>query len=347
MPTEIDSITDISNLTRTARKKGEIVSASLDLTEYFVLPKFAVDSAKRTSVGGGTYSEWPVKIIVGQTAAHVGHDTPDTATTTNSTIMGSIKWRKLTANWTWDLEEQSVNSGSAEQMYDYVALQRLSMEEALVEEMEEAFVKKPTDSNDDTSPMGLPYWYVKHATTGFYGGNPAGFSAGAGNINATTYDRWRNYTGTYQNISAADLLLSLRKAFRKTSFKAPVPVAGQIAGGLTRDILTNDDVILELEELLRTQNENLGVDLVRWVDRVILNGFMVTSMPILNADTEDPVYFVSWDALKLMVHGEWWMKETPPLRHPEFHNRFTTFSDTRYNWVCKNRRTGGVLHNPA
>lgn len=346
MPDEIHLIQDISNITRTARKKGEIVSAALDLAEYFVLPKFAVDSGKRVSVGGGTFTEWLVKVIVGQTAAHVAHDTPDTATTVNTTVKGNLKWRKLTSNWTWDLEERSVNTGTDTEMYDYVALQRLSMEEALVEEMELAFTQKPENSNDVTSPAGLPFWNVKNATEGFTGGNPSGFSNGPGDINSTTYPRTKNYSATYQNIEPDDLLFTLRKAFRKTRFISPTPVSGVIGMSLNRDILTNDDVILELEELLRLQNENLGVDLVRYMNQVVLNGFSVTAMPQLNDDDEDPLYLVSWDALKFMIHGEWWMKESPPLVMPGFHNRFTTFSDTRYNIVNKNRRAGGVIYRP-
>ena len=73
---------------------------------------------------------------------------------------------------------------------------------------------------------GIPFWLQKDATTnvngGFEGGNPAGFSGGAGGIDSDAYPRWRNWTFGYTNVTVDDLVKKVKKALTFTHFMPPV-----------------------------------------------------------------------------------------------------------------------------
>src|SRR5690606_3042281 len=108
---------------------------------------------------------------------------------------------------------------------------------------------KPADSDDKLAPFGIPYWVVKDSTAGFNGGNPSGFSSGAGGLDSSRHTRWANYTDSYTNVTKADLIKKMRTAYRKIRFKSPMNVPDYRRGrGDQYRIYVNEETISDFED---------------------------------------------------------------------------------------------------
>jgi hypothetical protein len=224
------------------------------------------------------------------------------------------------------------------------------------ESFEDAFFGTP-DVSDDNTPWGLLYWIVKNATAGFNGGYPSGFSR-IGNINLTEVPNFKNYTDAYASISKDDLILKMKRAHRKTKFKAPRTDAGFRGDAMPRKrvYLTNESVLEGLEAICESQNDNLGNDMApkvagagTWGLRSDGDGnVLFKSNPFVYAeklddDTSDPVFGIDMSTFMMLVKKGDNMNLGDFRVAPNQSRVFKAVLYHRYQSICDNRRNNFVI----
>ena len=276
-------------------------------------------------------------------AKHVGLYAEDDVNVADVLGKIDIPWRHTTTNYAFERREMLMNSGG-EKIVDLLTTRRSDAMLALAELMESAFWSKPDSSSDESEPYGVYYWIVPHATTGFYGGNPSGFSAGAGNLDSTTHPKWSNYTGSYTAVSKADLIAKMRRAYRQIRFESPVDIPDYRRGrGDQYRIYVNENTLEDMETLGESQNENLGRDLASMDDTMAFRRNPIIWVPYLDANDTDPVYMLNFAWFyPVFLRGDY-LRETEAKAVPNQHNVFAVHVDLTWNLLCTDRRRHAVL----
>lgn len=273
-------------------------------------------------------------------ARFVGLGETDVVDITNVMATGKIPWRHITWNWAMERRLVAMNR-SPRKIVDLVKTQRIAAMGSAIIKFETSFWKVPA-TDDNVSPYGVPYYIVKSNTEGFNGTVPSGYSVVA-NLSPTTYTRWRNWTAQYTAVTKDDLIRKLRKAAHYTDFKPLVDDIPQYSTGSDRGMYTNYAVLGTMEEILESQNENLGPDIASMDGKVVFRRTPVEAVKELDLDTTNPVYGIDWkEFLTAGLTGEW-MKEvvTDPVAGQ--HTMMATFTDCTFNFYCRNRRKQFVI----
>jgi hypothetical protein len=229
----------------------------------------------------------------------------------------------------------------------------------------------PASVADDLNPRGLSFWLSKavpssgvgyNATIDLPGvnqgfiGRRVRYTGGTdvltdkGGINPTTELKWRNYADTYSAVSTGDLVRRMRRAFYATSFQSPMLAKDLDSGPRSNyKIYGNLNTITQLEELVQNQNvgsEKLGPDLAAFHGVAAFRRVPLIYAPVLDADTDNPIYGVNHSKFfPIVLEGDW-MLEADPIMDVETHNVIVTFIDASYQYFCTNvREAGFVLHN--
>ena len=257
---------------------------------------------------------------------------------------GKSSPRFATANFTYDLREKALNSGSMVQRIDFIKEQMELMYQSYYELMEASFWAKPENSSDDVTPEGLPFWLIPASKGGngsFEAVNPGAgwFRAG---IDSTTYKRWANWSAQYAEVTGADLIKKMRYAARKTLFKSPLKI-GEPTLGKGRAVYANTDTVIAMEEILEAQNMNLGNDLASKDGKTLFKGNPVYNVTSLDGDVKAPVYMLDWATLGLGVLSGWDKKVSAPQPVANQHNVRAVFLDASYNFICTNLRNQAVI----
>jgi hypothetical protein len=218
---------------------------------------------------------------------------------------------------------------------------------SLAKKLEAQFWTKPADSSDELNMFGLPYWIVKNAVLGFNGGNPAGFTAGAGSLDSTVFPNWKNHTGSYVNWTKDDCVRKMRTTYENVQFKCPYDCPDYRRGSERYEIFMGLTTRQMLEEIGEKQNDNLGRDIAPMDGRIVFNGNPVTRVPYLDSDTSYPIFFVDWSRFYFVfLQGEY-LREEPAEKAP---NQSTVVKADIYltaNLRCTDRRRLGVLYKAA
>lgn len=356
VPLKPDQIADI--VTNTLRKydKNKWTDISTPLQDYVVMGRLL--GGKKVPFDGGTRLQWQVKVQNSGTAVNTGLFDTDTVDIADVMKTADCPWAMQKCHFGYDEREDSFQS-DAETIVKVIQTRRHAAQVDLVELLENNFYQMPTSASDSVEllkPFGLPYWIVGTGATstfGFNGGNPAAFSSGAGNLSSVTYPAWSNGNATYSAVSKADLVRKWREAATKCEFKVPVPHPAVDSGRSSWGFLTEYSVIQPLEELLESQNDNLGNDLAPKDGVLMFRGNPVIWSPWLdqNSVTEpggltlvDPVYGINFATFECVFKSGWFMKDSPPIRSASSHNVWAVFTDTSQQFRCTNRRRNFVLH---
>lgn len=333
-----DQLSDFAKATISNFKQRKWVDISLDLTEY-IFTKFA---AKAGVESGGAQITFDVQVSNTDTWTDSGLYAQDVTNVTDMLIQGTIPWTKQTGNYSYDEDELEFQQDER----TIVSL-LLLREHACMNKMAEFYERRlwgaPAGTSDN-KPMGVPFWIQKDATTtpggAFNGGNPSGFTSGAAGISSSTYTGWKNWAFGYTNITEDDLVAKVKKALWNTNFLAPDPFA-ELAHAKNNNfsIYTTYDVREACERRAETRNDNMGSDLAKYVNQVMIAGIPITAVPYLQAnDLTKPVYGVNWKYLRPYFKTGRNMKRIGPLRSPTQKNVFTVHFDTWMNFACFNRR---------
>lgn len=336
-------IIDLTNLTLKELGRMKFNQIATRLQEYHMMGKMLKD--EKQEFEGGTGIQRTIMVDHSGAARMVGMFQTDTVNVADQTVLMSIPWKHTTTNYAYERREMLMNKGAAK-IVDLLKVRRADAMISLAETLETQGWSKPSDSNDVANAFGVKYWIVKNATAGFNGGNPSGFTSGAGAVSSTTVTRWANYTAPYTSVSKPDLIDAMRTAARKIVFKSPISIDDFRRGaGDTYRIYTNEATLKAMESVGEAQNENLGRDLASMDGTLTFRKNPIFWVPKLDADTDNPVYMINWAWFNPVFLSGDYMRETSPSLAANQHNVFVVHVDLTWNMLCTNRRAQAVLSN--
>lgn len=210
---------------------------------------------------------------------------------------GTIPWRFMTVNWSYDLREPMFQS-DRETIVRLLQVREHAARTDMIHGLERQLWSSPSSSSDELNMHGIPYWIVKDATTtpggDFNGTAPSGHTT-VGGINPSTTPGWRNWSFGYSQVTPEDLVAKLKKAMVFTEFEAPHPHPELKYSNSDRCMYTTYTVVDQLERLAESRNENHGTDVARYMGQVTVAGVPVKVSFYLNAnDSSDPIYGVDF-----------------------------------------------------
>lgn len=333
-----DQIDDFVELTQNNFKRYKWTDISLPLTEYI---SAQLINDKKVMEQGGPNVAWKVKTKNTGNSRNTGMYAQDQTAVEDVAKGASAPWAMQTTNYSYDIYEDIFQSDRETivremEMRDHDAMSDLA------ELNEENLWTAPTSSSD-TRPRGIPFWIIKDATTtpggAFSGGNPSGFSDGAGGLSTSDYPRWDNWTFGYTNPTVEDLVAKTKKAMVFTKFKAPVPHPELGFGKDSRVIYTTYRVLEPLERLAESRNDNLGGDLARYQGSVTIGGVSVVYVPYLEEnDTSDPLYGINWKYFRPVCKRGATMVRHKPEKAAKQHTVREVHIDNWMQYICYNRR---------
>lgn len=320
-------------------KKGSFVDMQTDLTKHIAVQELWKKHKKVFS--GGDNWEFQIQMDHNYSARAVGLYEQDGSSMTDTMVLAEVQPRHINAHYEYDqLEKVFQRGGKA--IVDLVKTRYVAMMVSVYEYLEEILWSKPTDSSDLKTPYGLAYWITKNATEGFHGGNPSGFSDGRAGVDSDTYTRFKNWTAQYAAVSKEDLIRKMRTAHRKTQFESPVDHSVPNLG-MGNGIYANSDVIGLMEEVLETQNMNLGNDIASKDGKTLFKGTPITYAPKLDNDTSDPIYMIDWGCMQLGVQAGWEKNISNPYMVPGKHTVRRVDMDASMNTICTDVRRQTVI----
>lgn len=366
-----DGSTDIVKATAELLiKQGAFTNLLSDLTEYTIL-RNVLPKHKKTFNGG---LDWTFNAAIASdntgngTAKFTGLFENDTHNRKDFLVQGKVSPRFLTASYIYDKREQVLNSGTATRqgmlaIVNFVKLQMETMYQSAYDLLENALAGSPEFADDKKTPHGIAYYIQKqsnsdaksHPDGAFDGKDPmlktsstvsTPIASPRCGIATTSYARWANWAAQYEDISKEDLVRKMRLATRKIAFKSPLSLTDPTLS-TGRSILTNCNVLQELETILEAQNMNLGNDVASKDGKTLFKGTPVEYVPILDGDATDPIYMIDWNTLCFGTVPGWDKKVTAPKELDGQHNTMVSYLDMSVEMACTNLRNQAVIAKAA
>lgn len=295
--------------------------------------------------GDGIGINWQVGVSAGAEARMAGFYAKDIVNQGDNLKTATLGWKRVTHNYAYDEAELSMNMGES-RILDIMKHRKFYAWLKVAEKVEYQLWRNPS-SNDDIN--GIPYHVVKNATTGFNGGHAPGQSDWCG-LSRNEFPTLKNYTADLDEISKDDCIDKISDALDLTNFVAPVDYP---AYSTARDygMYTTRVNRRKLKRLAETQNDNLGIDLDPYNDRITIRRIPIEWVPLLDNDTDAPLYGINWSVMHAAVLTSWFMREKGPKEVNLQHTVFVFFIDLimntenwepRANFVLSFGTTGGV-----
>lgn len=337
-----DQILDIAKHVTAEYNKGKIVNIMPTLQRHEIFGRVMKQNTVSYQ-GGSTINMSLLTSFPSGATEDIGLYHKDEPTVPDLATSMSVPWRWTRTNYSWDEGELALVNGD-NKIADLLKSREMGAVTSRASHYETRGWSSPSSSTNKLQPWGIPHYVVKNATEGFYGQNPSGWSDTAG-IDAITETRWRNRTGTYSVVSRDDLIYKLRDAMLDCAFM-PVTSGEELKGGSGQQyrMYTNKTVFLKVQDLMRGQNDNLGVDLANMEGSTLLNGSPFVYVPYLNADTQNPVYGINFSCFHVAVNSRMWEKRNVAVAAAGQSSVFTTFINSMWNMICTNRREQFVLY---
>lgn len=333
-----DQLDDFVQLTLKKFHRNKWTDISLPFQKY-VASRFM--SKQKVNERGGEQISWRVQVKNSGLARNTGMFATDVTGVEDVMVSANVPWAMQTVNYSYDIDEPEFQS-DRETIIRILKVREHDAMNSMAELNEENLWSAPT-SSADKRPMGIPFWLQKDAATnvtgGFEGGNPAGFSGGAGGIDSDAYPRWRNWTFGYSQVDLDDLVKKVKKALTFTHFMPPVQHPNLQQGASDYEILTTYRVQEPLERIAEGRNDNLGTDVARYMNQVTIGGVPLSWVPYLeNNDTDDPLYGINWSVFRPFAKTGCQMRRSKPKVSPSQHNVRTVHIDNWCNYMCVDRR---------
>lgn len=343
----IENLEDFIKVTLDRNKKNEWVDITHDLQEYTFASRWF--SSKKKPEKGGAFLKWKLRVDNQGTAKHSGLFAVDSTNRKNVVDGGKQGWSKQTVNYIYDLDEDEFQEGP-EVIIRMMQLNEQGLYNDFFKLMETAMWTAPSSSDlDPMPPAGIPFWIQKNATLGFSGGDPDGWADGAGSIKTSKYKGWKNYSGTYVQISRDDLIEKVVNACDFCYFKPPKSYP-EIGGGEPQwGFYTVHSVLATMRRLLQAGNDNLGPDVARYAGEVLIRSTPVTWVPALTNkesdayDEQDPFYGINWKKFEYFFKTGRNMIKHPPKQAANQHNVRERHMDNWGQFCCYDRRQGGFV----
>jgi hypothetical protein len=340
MGVSVELVTDMVQSTQRELDKDKWTNLMAELREYIALPML--------------YQRGKIEMQAHGTGIRKNINIGGVSTFRNTRLFevdNEVNFVNIHKNITMDFRHSEVSdtidirmpdmNGGEQAIFNLVKSRNSYLWQQIAEGLETGFWSKgPADSTDDVTWAGVDYWLVQNTAEGFNGAAPAGHTAGAGGL---LHSRWQNYTNSYTTISKADAIKKMRKAYRKTNFKSPIPSNSQERKSAPRrGIYTTLDNVQLMEEIIEQQNMNLGNDLASKDGQVMFRGVAITDVPQLETAANSPIYMIDWSTLyPIVLKGHLFRDTTRP--GADQHNQVMMWKDLTHQTICTNRRANSVL----
>ena len=324
----------------------------VDLQRHTAMPQLL--KKNRVEFGSGHGHQFNLRVDSNNAARNVKLNEEDNPTTADTQIRGQIDWRHSETHWAIEERIIAMNREPA-RLVNLLKTSRVDCMTSLAGLMEENFWGPPPAKGDSLKPLGVNYWIALGGDSdkGFLGNLPesGGYVAGdkIGGVdpaNATYGARWKNYVDFFSKVSKSDLIRGWREAAVKTDFRPPVDgpynnVGQQFA------FYTSYAIISRMEEILESQNQNLGNDVASKEGLTTFRRTSINWVPFLDVDqgnvAQNRVYGINWkNFMPVFLSGEY-MRESKVAPHPLHHRTITQYIDCTYNFLCNDRRSQFVL----
>ena len=322
-------------------KRGAFIDLQTDLSDHVAVREIWKNRQKKFN--GGNDWEFEAQTDHNHTARTVGLYETDGSAETDSMIKGYMQPRHVNAHYIYDQRLKAFQQGGVE-IVDLIQTKYTGMMVSLYSLLEALLWGSPAADNEK-DPHGISWWIQKAATEGFTGVDPSGYEAiGRAHILSSVQPRWANWAARYTDITKEDLVRKMRRGHRKTQFVSPVSHAQPDLNAKTKNgIYTNDAVLGLLEEILESQNMDLGNDLASKDGRTLFKGTPLTYAPYLDADTQNPIYMIDWQWMAVGVMPGWENNLTAPYMVPGKHLVRRVDLDATLELVCTNLRRQSVF----
>lgn len=333
-------INDVVNTTLRELNRLRWVDIATDIQEFVVLP--IILRKERVGFGSGYELQWDVQVDYNNQARHVDLWETDNPSDEDTMQQAKIPWRSSETKYMIHRTLVAMNRSPA-MIVRLVETKRHGAMGSLAELMEDAFWGGPTGSNDNKSPYGVDYWYVKTSSTtgGFQTGTPTGFTTVA-NLDPSVYTNWGNWAVKYTDVTKQDFVKKAREGFTKIQWKPHSPYPELRRGSSRYGIYANYNVIGAIEEVLESQNDSLGPDVASMDGRSVFRRIPFTYVRKLDDKTDDPVFFVDWSVFfPAFLRGEYLVEQVKPA--PNQHRASVVYVDMTYNFKCIKRNNLMVL----
>jgi len=340
----VEDLRDLMTATQEHQKKKTFTDLSYELQRFVVMREMLKKSNSRFQ--DGDYYKFEALMNDSGSARLTAPYAVDAVNSVDGLVSASVGWKFADTNWQIDNREIKVNSGMATQILNIWNVKEHQAMVSLAKMLERLFWGKPVNAADVMVPYGVFYWIVQNAasTGGFEGGNPAGFPGGAAGLDSDLYPNWKNWTDTYSKFTFEDMVSAMRKAAYKTGFTAPISWPGNVDASRL-GWYCNFDTLMNMENILRAQNDNLGSDLAKMDGRTVFHGVPVESVPYLdgNVDATNPIIAIDWATFHpAFLSGQHFRRSKPQVA-PQSHNVVVTWVDLGFNFVCEDRRKQSMI----
>lgn len=323
-------------------------------------------AADKKVLDGGKQVNWEISLKDTGNAGFTRLYDTDDPNVANVVLEGNAKWTHAKNSFSWDIREVAISEASRVRVFNLLRNRRLNCAREFADLLENAAWKTPEGSTDDLNPLGIFSWLVQadtSAVTGAFEGYVGDYAvpvtsaesafATVGGLacTSTSNPKWANYYANHSNRLTDYLLKLMRRAFRQTNFQSP-KIAGEVidpkSGFNNFRFYTNSAVLDEFEELLTKSDDRIGADLGKYEGKAVFKG--VPLIYISNLDTpltyvygKDPVLGVNHEHFYPIVLSGNNFKWSDPMKDKYQHNVVTVYLDLSFQYVCKNRRSGGFL----
>lgn len=361
----VKSIDDFVEATLAHYDRGPWVDLSLVNQNYIFMSRFmnmgegdgADRKFRQKNITGGRHLAWKVQIANTNNAHAAGLYAENRTDIVNGIKEAWMPWALHRVSMSYDIYEEELQGTEPDRIIDYIMMRENMMMNDFAEYMETLLWSSPASS--DLEPMemaGIPYWLQRSATFGLTGGNPAGWSGGAGNLSSTTYGQWKNRAGTYNRVSRDDMVDKIMEHLTKANYKAPHSGGNKVAQGPSRyEIFTTYAVVAETQRYLDARSDNTRTDGVAGIapGQASIAGVPMSWVAKLsnneaaNArtyDSTDPLYGVDFNQFEFFSKpGQKWRRDKP-VQAPNQSTVRTVYCYSLGNTRCVSRRQNWTLY---
>lgn len=334
-------IDDLVTTTLDKLGRGRIIQIAQTQPKYEVYSKWF--KKDKVTFSGGTGITQTLATKLPGSARHVGMYSQDSLQVVNLLKTMSVPWIHATANWGYELREMMMNKGM-ERINNIIVPRRELTVINLIEVLENKAWSAPSVDNT-LDPYGIAYWLVVNSTKGFNGGLPSDHTT-VGGVNLTNTPQFKNYTGTYSEVSKTDLIELMLQGHYETDWMSPTNVQ-EFRGfqGKNYRWYTNYTTYRGIVTAAEGTNDNLGPDVAGMDGMVVVKRHPIVPVKYLdNNDTTGLVYGVNHETFHPVVLAGDYLRETPPKEVPGNHNARAVHIDITYNYVCLDRRRNMVFY---
>lgn len=346
-------IADIDNLTLENYQKDEWLDESLALND-FIFEQALRGPGRKVGRDGGKMLTWKIQDANLNSYQRSGLYGVEATNNANLSSEAKIDWTKQIVGYDYDVDEEVFNNPTAVRILDLLSMRVHAMWNDWFVGMETDMWAAPASSADSPMrPYGVPFWFQSTGATstfGFNGGDPSGFSAGAGGRAVATYPRWKNANWTYATIDDDDFFLKLAESLDKCRFRSPHNYAQLGKGKPDWSLYTVYSTIQTCRKLQKAQNDDIGRDLGEYQGEVLFRRIPMVWVPALDQDssldsytTTAPIYGLNWRKFHYVFQEGKEMVKTDPITPSD---QPTVRKKWMYSWGnfrCYSRREGGFV----